>query len=86
MNVSSGTPGQTTATITWTTNAGGTSQVKYGTISGNLNLSTTINNSLGTSHLVGFTGLTKNKTYYYKVYSKNAFGTEYSSVQFTTTR
>lgn len=74
---------QTTATINWTTNAPGTSQVKYGTVSGSYTLSSSLNATLSTSHSVGLTSLNKNKTYYYKVYSKNSAGVEYSSSEQT---
>lgn len=68
------------AKITWLTSVPGTSRVTYGTRSNNLNLSTPLDSSFITSHAITISGLKKNTTYYYRVYSKNVAGIEFSSL------
>jgi hypothetical protein len=63
------------ATITWTTDVGGTSQVEYGS-STSYGTLTTLNGSLLTAHAVVLTGLSSNTLYHYRVHSKNASGVE----------
>ena len=53
-----------TAVITWNTNEASDSRVDYGTTSGNLNLNTSDDNILVTSHTITLTGLTPGATYY----------------------
>jgi len=72
-SISSGTPGQTSATITWTTNEASDSQVEYGLTTG-YGSSTTLDTSLITSHSVGLSILTANTTYHYRVKSKDTDG------------
>jgi hypothetical protein len=67
-SVSAGTPGLTTATITWTTDVASNSQVNYGTTS-SYGTSTTLDTALVTSHSVSISGLTCNTLYHYKVVS-----------------
>ena len=62
------TPGTTTATITWITNEGSTTQVDYGTSAATLNLSAS-NPALVSSHSITLTGLTQGTTYFYRVTS-----------------
>lgn len=73
-----------TATITWTTSEGATSQVLYGT-SGNYSESSLLTSSLQTSHSVKLTGLTSGTVYLYKVVSKNAAGQAISKSDFELT-
>lgn len=82
-NISSGTPGSNTATITWDTSGEtSTSQVQYnttGTFVDNCatnNDCTTFNASLVFSHSVGLANLDSGTTYYYRVRSKDAAGNE----------
>ena len=71
-SISSGTPGQTSATITWTTNQNASSTVLYGTTTayGFASSST----SFVTSHSITLTGLTASTTYDYDVQATNAAG------------
>ena len=55
-----------TATVTWTTNIPSTGMLAYGTSKTNLSL-TIPDTSIGTSHTVTLTGLTRFTTYYYQV-------------------
>ncbi len=71
MAISSGTAGQTTATITWNTNEGATSRVEYGSTD-SYGSFTTIDSNLVTSHSVALVGLTSNTTYHYRVLSSDA--------------
>ena len=70
-NISSGTPGTTTATITWTTSTASTSVVNYGLTSGYG--STVSDPSLVTSHSINLTGLTASTTYHFGVASKDVY-------------
>jgi hypothetical protein len=70
--ISSGTPGASTATITWTTNEAASSRVNYGlTTSYGSNVSS---GTLVTSHSLGLTGLTGGTTYHFNVVSTDANG------------
>lgn len=69
--ISSGTPSQTSVTITWSTNEAATSQVIYSTDT-SYNLLTSATNNLVTSHSVTVNGLSANTFYNYKVVSKDA--------------
>ncbi len=60
----------TKATITWTTNAGASSKVFYGT-DRTCSQSTTEDNNMVTSHSVTLDSLSPNTLYFFKVYSKN---------------
>jgi hypothetical protein len=61
------------ATINWTTDKTATSRVFYGETASYGN-STTEDTNLVTNHSVGLTGLTVDKTYHYKVVSKDGSG------------
>ena len=65
--------GQTSATVTWTTNTNSNSQVNYGlTIS--YGSSSALNPSLVTSHSVALSGLSAGTTYHYQVLSRDGSG------------
>jgi hypothetical protein len=66
--ISSGTPGVTVATITWTTDVQADSQVEYGATSAYGN-STVLDSSLVTSHLQNLSGLTGGQQYHFRVKS-----------------
>lgn len=78
----SANPSSTTATITWTTDELSDSQVEYG-LSNSDRKFTTTNNTLVKSHSVSLSGLSKNKSYTYRVYSKDAAGNLSISQTFT---
>ena len=63
--------GNTTATITWTTDQASSSTVQYGTSAGS---SSAGSQALVTNHSVTLTGLTPGTNYSYTVGSANAFG------------
>ncbi len=65
-NYSVGAKTSSSAVISWTTNVPSTGFVSYGTSSANLNLSAT-SGTLGTSHSVKLSGLSRNRSYYYKI-------------------
>src|SRR5262249_33143879 len=67
---SSGTPGQTAATITWTTDKPSDSLVEYGMTTSYGTLSA-LNLAQVTAHSVALTGLTAGTTYHYHVISRN---------------
>lgn len=67
------------ATVNWTTSIPGTSRVSYGIRSGRLNFSSPFDQTLTTTHAVTLTGLRRDRTYYYRVHSKNEAGVEFSS-------
>jgi len=70
------------ATITWTTDQAADTQVDYGTTT-NYGSSTTLNNSMVTSHSQGLTGLSQATTYHYRVKSRNPQGALTNSGDFT---
>ncbi len=72
-SISSGTPTQTSATITWTTNEASNSQINYG-LSSSYTASSTLNTATTTSHSETITGLTANTTYHYRVRSTDFAG------------
>lgn len=72
------------ATIAWTTNEPADAQVEYGT-STSYGTSSSLNNSLVTSHSVGLTGLSAGTTYHYRVRSRDAAGNLAVSDDFTFT-
>lgn len=73
-NVAATSSASTSATVTWTTNEGATSQVFYGLTSSFGSNTTETTATTATSHSVSLTGLTASTTYYYYVRSKNAAG------------
>jgi Glycosyl hydrolase family 26 len=70
--ISSGTPGASTATITWTTNEAASSKVNYGLTTSYG--SVVSNATLVTSHSLGLSGLTGGTIYHYDVVSTDANG------------
>jgi len=69
----------TSATITWGTDEGATSQVEYGTTStthGNYDFTTAVDATLVTSHSVDLDALVPGTTYYYRVISQDFIGNE----------
>ncbi len=72
-SVSSGSLTGTGATITWTTDEASDSQVQYGTTT-SYGASTTLDATMLTSHSVDLTGLLENRTYHYRVKSRDAAG------------
>ena len=82
--ISSGTPSQTDATITWTTDEISDSQVQYGTTT-SYGSTTTLDSNLVTSHSVPLTALTPNTTYHYEVISNDASANNSTSADQTFT-
>lgn len=72
-NVQAASVTATSATITWTTNQGASTQVHYGPTT-SYGLSSTLNPSLVTSHSVALSGLASGTLYHYRVVSANANG------------
>src|SRR5439155_651153 len=71
------TPGESSATITWTTLSNSTSQVQYGLTSG-LGLSSDTDSNLVTTHSVTLAGLQPLTNYFFRVISGFG-GTQYTS-------
>ncbi len=72
------------ATITWTTNAPASSQVRYGLTSG-YGSETPLDPAPVTSHAVALSGLSPSTLYHYQVLSANAYGAAQSAdLTFTT--
>jgi len=65
--------GNIAATVRWTTNVPGTSQVEYGTTT-NYGLKTAFDPALVTNHAQALTALTAGTTYHYRMHSKYAGG------------
>jgi peptidoglycan hydrolase-like protein with peptidoglycan-binding domain len=83
-SISSGTPGQTAATITWTTNENANSRIDFGTTSSYGTASTSA--AFVTSHSIVLSGLTAATMYHYRVQSADSSGnTATSSDQLFTT-
>jgi hypothetical protein len=72
------------ATINWTTNKGGDSQVAYG-LSAAYGSSGILNSSLVTSHAITLAGLAASTTYHYQAVSRDASGLAAVSGDFTFT-
>jgi len=70
-NVAAGKITSSLATITWTTNEAGDTQVEYG-LTTSYGLSTPLEATLVTTHVVMLSGLQANTTYHYRVKSKDA--------------
>ncbi|KND47183.1 MAG: hypothetical protein AB199_01990 [Parcubacteria bacterium C7867-004] len=83
--ISSGTPSDTSATVTWTTNEAADSQLAYGTTA-SYGATTTLDATLVTSHSVGLTGLTAATTYHFRIRTADGSGNAtFSSDQTFTT-
>ena len=76
--ITAGNPGQTAATITWTTDEAADTQVIYG-IDSTYGSTSTLDTTLGVGHMVTLTGLTMNTTYHYEVISADAAGNHATS-------
>ncbi|HVG17797.1 MAG TPA: fibronectin type III domain-containing protein [Blastocatellia bacterium] len=72
------------ATITWTTNEPGDTQVEYGATTAYGSL-TALNSSAVTGHSAGLSGLAASTTYHYRVRSKDAAGNLAASGDFSFT-
>jgi hypothetical protein len=78
-------PADTTATITWNTDAPSNGQVSYGSTS-SYDAQSTFDTAMSTSHTAYLGGLVPNSTYHFAVVSGNGHGTTSSADQtFTTT-
>lgn len=82
--VAAGSITESGATIAWTTNEGGDTQVEYGTTT-SYGSSTALNTSLVTSHSTSLMGLTASTVYHYRVKSRDAAGNLGSSSDFILT-
>lgn len=71
-------PGQTGATITWTTNVAADSQVEYGPTTA-YGSTSPLNSAAVTEHAVTLTGLTAGTLYHYRVRSQSGSTVAYSS-------
>jgi hypothetical protein len=82
-SISSGTPGETSATVTWNTNQAASSTVLFGptTVYGSASSST----SFITSHSITLTDLTASTTYDFQVQATNAVGSYATSTNYTFT-
>ena len=80
-NVANTTPTYNSVTITWDTDEPADSLVKYGTASGNYNMSKS-NSASVTSHSIKLTELTPNTTYYYVVNSTDPSGNTNESAEY----
>ena len=86
-SITSCAPGSITpngATVTWTTDEAGTSQVEYGKTTA-YGASTTLDSARATSHSQGLSGLTAGTTYHYRVKSRDAAGNLATSADSTFT-
>ncbi|MDD5688424.1 MAG: carbohydrate-binding protein [Elusimicrobia bacterium] len=70
------------AVLTWTTDENSDSQVAYGTTTA-LGTLTTLDTNMNRLHSVPINGLLKNKTYYYKVYSRDTSSNLAESAQYS---
>ncbi|MDE2188295.1 MAG: peptidoglycan-binding protein, partial [Patescibacteria group bacterium] len=82
--VSANTPGQTSTTVTWTTDIPSSSQINYGPTNAYTN-NTTLDTSLVTLHSQAISGLYPGTTYHYRVQSGTTLASSTSSdYSFTT--
>ncbi len=82
-NISSGSPGFSTSTITWITDEAANSEVVYGTTTSYGSASSSA--SLVTGHSISLTGLATSTTYHYAVVSKDGSGRTSTSTDQTFT-
>ena len=80
----SASPGYNTATITWTTDEGATSQVEYGSTT-SYGYQTTKDTNLVTGHSVQLSGLDPSALYHYRVKSEDFAGNPSTSGDYTFT-
>ncbi|USN54037.1 MAG: fibronectin type III domain-containing protein [Candidatus Nomurabacteria bacterium] len=71
----------TRAVVTWLSNERATSQLRYGTSSGNYTVTTSLDESLNLTHLVTLSNLSPKTTYYYTVSSVDASGNSTTSTE-----
>ena len=84
--VNAGNITSTGAVITWSTDEPATSQVKYGTTEGGpYTVTTPLDPSLVYAHSVALSGLTTDTTYYFRVISRDAYGNEAESDEYSFT-
>ena len=83
-NVMATSIGNTTATVTWTTDQSTSSQVNYG-LTTTYSLSSTLNPTLVTSHSVTLTGLSPGATYDFDVMSADSSAVSSTSTNYTFT-
>ena len=73
------------AVINWTTNEASTSKVEYGTTSGSLTSSTTLNANLNVNHSVILDELTPDTEYFFHVISKDGSNNSTTSIEYSFT-
>jgi hypothetical protein len=83
-SINEGSVTSTSATITWNTDEGATSQVEYGTTTA-YGSTSALNSTLVTSHSRSLSGLTSSTTYHYRVRSMDAAGNQTVSADKTFT-
>jgi phosphodiesterase/alkaline phosphatase D-like protein len=83
-SINEGSVTSTSATITWNTGEGATSQVEYGTTTA-YGSTSALNSTLVTSHSRSLSGLTSSTTYHYRVRSMDAAGNQAVSADKTFT-
>ena len=76
--------GQSSATVTWTTDTNSDSQVDYG-LTSSYGSSSALNSSLVTSHSIPLSSLSAGTLYHYRVKSRDSFGNLTSSIDNTFT-
>ena len=82
--VSAGSITAGSASISWTTNEGATTQVEYGTTTA-YGSTSSLDSSLVTAHSTTLAGLTSNTLYHYRVISRDAAGNQSTSADYTFT-
>ena len=83
-NITTGNITSYSAVITWTTDEQSSSQIEYGTTS-SYGSSTTLDNTMVSSHTVSISGLSSWTTYHYRVKSRDAAGNLATSGDYTFT-
>jgi hypothetical protein len=75
----------TSSIVTWVTDKPATSEIDYGTATGNYSSSTDVDPTLVTNHAVTLTNLTANTEYYYRVRSHSALSNDILSAEYNFT-
>lgn len=83
-NVNVANIGSGTATVNWTTNVATNSWVEYGFDTA-YGFNTAVDNNMTTNHSIFVSDLVPNKTYHFRVHSKDVYGTEAVSADATFT-